>query len=147
MTPESIDRAHRLLEVLSRKKPRSGDLDRIAAGADSFEAFRIRLVLSGVLGEVGTDVMKCWRDHAGGRRTAPAANDLLHTLEHLSSRQKDLERQLQEQDAAIRAKFGDMDGITGQIAGLQKRSREVARLMVRYRAAIVQRGIRDADRP
>lgn len=144
MTPEAIALAQRLLALLSGKKPKRADIDRIAAGAASFEDFRVRLVLSGALGEAGTEVMRRWQDRVSARRAAPVASDLLHTLEHLSSRQRDLERQLQEQDGAIRAKLIAIDTITGQLAELQRQSHKVGRLVAHYRAAIVRLSGRDA---
>ncbi len=147
MTPNSIDRANRLLELLSGKKPRHGDIDRMGAGADTFEDFRIRVVLSGLLGDAGADVVRSWREHANTRRTAPVANDLLQTLEHLQVRQRALELHLQEQDSAIRAKLVDIDAITRQLAGLQKQSRDVARMVTQYRAAIVRLGSLGANGP
>lgn len=147
MTPDSMDRANRLLELLSGKKPRHSDIDRVGAGADTFEDFRIRVVLSGLLGDAGADVVGSWREHDNTRRTAPVANDLLQTLEHLQARQRGLELHLQEQDAAIRAKLIDIDSVTRQLAGLQKQSRDVARMVTQCKAAILRLGSSGANGP
>ena len=72
--------------------------------------------------------------------TTPDANELMHTLESLSSRQSALEQKLRDRDAELLERLQQLDSLVTGLTDVQLESQQLRLLIGKYRDAIIRVG-------
>src|SRR5260370_37900327 len=102
MNESELARCAQYTQILFGKSLKNRDADDLISLCSSFEEFRVRIVLKFFQkAEALKKVAAHWRDSAIKEDNSPDGNIMLHMLENLSQKQKDLERKKLDPSAEL----------------------------------------------
>lgn len=138
MNSTDQDRAQRLFKILVGRFGKGAELTRLTEAAANYDDFRVMLMADTKLLPFAAPVVTAWRSQVHRVATAPDANELMHTLEHVAKRQDEIERQLRERDAELLERLRQIDTLSTGVAGLRKEAQQLRQLMIKYRDAVLR---------
>jgi len=133
MTPDEKKRAQRLFEILLGKSGRTESLKDLMDAAQSFEAFRVLLVRSHRDHTDLTAVFEDWRRGVERYETEFDEREMLHDLELLFLKQREIEKLLKANEAALLEKLHAVDASAVQLSDLSSKIRETRVAIGEYR--------------
>lgn len=140
MNNDDQERAARLFSILVGKPARGTVFTNLANASQNYEEFRVRVVMNSSVLPFAAPVAELWRARMKRTVTTPDANELMHTLESLSSRQSALEQKLRDRDAELLERLQQLDSLVTGLTDVQLESQQLRLLIGKYRDAIIRVG-------
>jgi hypothetical protein len=148
MIERERERCAELARLLLGAKMPKKLLDELVEKSDSFEEFRILLVLES---EAGTPEAKAvadhWRERVRERRTRSDGNDLMHTAELLALKHDELQQKLTQATADMLEKLRAIDTLATVQADIRERLSEIGDLVEEFRERARRAEATPAARP
>lgn len=137
MTPSDTEKAARLYSLVVGQEAIGPSYERLRDKAQSYQEFRLLLVADHELLPDAAGVLARWSATVERVSIAPDSNELMHTLETLSSRQNDLERRLREPELELLEKLRQLDSIATSLFEIRKETRELRAIITQFRQRLV----------
>ena len=133
MTADDADRARRLYELLLGRSGRKEQLRKMIEEAEAFADFRVMLVRNGEEHEGLAEVLSDWRRRLAAWHTETDDRKLLHDLEVLMLKQRDIEKLLKANESILIDKLRALDSAATELLELNQKVREVRAAMEAHR--------------
>jgi hypothetical protein len=144
MTHDEQDRCARLVRHLTGRAPKPDELKALMAGVGSFAEFRIHALVT-LEAIPGRDaVLDAWRNAIHRPEARADGNDLLHAIELLRERHRQLDSQLLRSEEEMLDKLRAIDKLATHQSELRRELDEMAGLITRYRERLAEAGPVDA---
>lgn len=138
MTHDEQDRCARLLRHLTGRTPKADELKALTAEVGSLAEFRIHALLA-LESVPGRDaVIAAWRKATHRTEARADGNELMHAIELLGERHRQLDAQLLRTEEEMLDKLRAIDTLATHQSDLRRELDEMASLITRYRERLAE---------
>lgn len=140
MTHDDQDKCARLVRHLTGRSPKPDELKALLADVGSFAEFRVHALLA-LESIPGRDVVIArWRAATRNPEARADGNELMHAIELLGERHRQLDAQLLRTEEEMLDKLRAIDKLATHQSDLRRELDEMASLITRYRERMAEAG-------